>query len=212
VVVRCQLLPFGFSSARSSARAALGEDEFKALVDAGSAEGEVGARERRLIHRVFEFGDKTVAQVMVSAERSFLLAYNLPLSKILAQVSEHGFSRVPIYHKTNDNILGILYAKDMVLLGTGLTAPRRLGELLHEPLFVPRKMRLERLFDIFKERKTHMAIVVNEYGKFAGLVTMEDLLEEIVGPIRDEKEVRRQRTVDGIGDEITPPPGEEESG
>jgi len=203
------LRPFGVHSSRPPAVHALGEDEFKALVDAGSAEGEVDPRERRLIHRVFEFGEKTVAQVMVPAERSFLLAYNLPLSRILSQVCERGFSRVPIYHKSRDNILGILYAKDLVLLGTGLTAPRRLGELLHEPLFVPRKMRLERLFDIFKERKTHMAIVVNEYGKFAGLVTMEDLLEELVGPIRDEKEVRRMRTSEGMPAAAAVPPQEE---
>jgi putative hemolysin len=204
------LRPLGIDSRRPPPKVALGEDEFRALVDAGSAEGAVDARERRLIHRVFEFGEKTVAQVMVPASDAFLLAYNLPLSRILNEVSSRGLSRVPIYHKSSDNILGILYAKDLVLLGTGLTAPRRLGELLHTPLFVPRNMRLERLFEIFKERKTHMAIVVNEYGKFAGLVTMEDLLEELVGPIRDEKEVRRQQTLEGVPASEAAPPAHEE--
>ncbi|RMH41062.1 MAG: HlyC/CorC family transporter [Deltaproteobacteria bacterium] len=202
------LLPFGIDARKPPPRQALREDELRALVDAGNEEGAVDARERRLIHRVFEFGDKTVAEVMVPADRAFLLAYNLPLSRILAEVSARGFSRVPIYHKSRDNILGILYAKDLVLLAAGLTSAKRLGELLHAPLFVPRTMRLERLFDIFKERKTHMAIVVNEYGRLAGIVTMEDLLEEIVGPIRDEKEVRRLRTADAgaTGERPAPAP------
>lgn len=204
------LIPLGVDPRRPPPRRSLGEEEFKALVDAGIAEGEVGRREQRLIYRMFEFGEKTVGQVMVPADEAFLLAYNMPLSRILAEVARNGFSRVPIFHKSHDNILGILFAKDMVLLSTGLTAPRRLGELLHEPLFVPRNMRLEKLFDIFKERKTHLAIVVNEYGKFAGLVTMEDLLEQIVGPIRDEKEIHRQRTIDGVPtvDAVSPTIGE----
>jgi putative hemolysin len=187
------LAPFGVTSDRPPGHGALGQDEFIALVDAGSAQGQVDARERRLIHKVFEFGDKTVAQVMVPAAEAFLLAFHLPLSQILREVSTRGLSRVPIYQRTRDNILGLLYAKDLVLLGTGLTASRRLGELLHEPLFVPRNMRLERLFHLFKEKKIHMAIVVDEYGKFVGLATMEDLLEELFGPIRDEKEVSARR-------------------
>jgi putative hemolysin len=207
-VAGCALRVFGIDPTKPTAHKPLAEDEFKALVDAGNAEGEVDARERRLIHKVFEFGEKTAAQVMVGAADAFLLAYNLPLKRIVAEMSQRGLSRVPIYHKSRDNILGILFAKDLVTLGTGQTSPRRLGELLHEPLFVPRTMRLERLFEIFKERKTHMAIVVNEYGKFVGLITMEDLLEELIGPIRDEKEVRRQRTNEvarvDLGEEPTP--------
>jgi putative hemolysin len=186
------LRPFGVDPKGGAAHAALGEAEFKALVDAGSAEGEVNARERRLIHKVFEFADKRVAQVMVPAKDVFLLAYNVPMSRMLREISVRGLSRVPIYQKTRDNILGLLYAKDLVGLAAGLAPPRRLGELLHEPLFVPRNMRLERLFEVFKERKIHMALVVDEYGKFVGIVTMEDLLEELFGPIRDEKETRER--------------------
>jgi putative hemolysin len=85
----------------------------------------------------------------------------------------------------------VLYARDLVLQGTGLSAPRRLGDLLHEPLFVPRTIPIERLFRIFKQRKTHLALVVNEYGKLIGLVTMEDLLEELFGEIRDERELQK---------------------
>jgi putative hemolysin len=184
------LRPLGVSSGGGLPRG-LSEDEFKALVDAGSAEGEVDARERRLIHKVFEFGDKTIAEAMLPASEVFMLSYELPVARLIKEIAAHGFSRVPIYQKSRDNIQGILYAKDLVVQGTGLTAHRKLSELLHEPLFVPQTTPVERLFRIFKQRKIHMALVVNEYGKLAGLVTMEDLLEELFGEIRDEREQQK---------------------
>lgn len=180
------MLPFG--GAGQTGPQDLSEDEFKALVDAGSAEGQVRADERRLIHRVFEFGDKTVDQVMVPRRRIFALAYDLPTARLIKEVAEGGYSRVPIYQKSLDRLLGIVYAKDLLVQGTGLSSPKRLVDLLHEPLFVPRSMAVERLFRVFKQRKTHMAVVVNEYGKVVGLVTMEDLLEELFGEIHDERE------------------------
>jgi putative hemolysin len=171
----------------------LSEDEFKALVDAGSAEGEVDARERRLIHKVFEFGDKTVAEAMQPRRTLFSLSYELPVARLIREVAERGYSRVPIYHGRRDNIVGVLHAKDLVIQSTGLAAPRRLAELLHEPLFVPPTTPVELMFRIFKQRKTHIALVVDEYGKLIGLVTMEDLLEELFGEIRDEREKLKAR-------------------
>jgi putative hemolysin len=169
----------------------MSEIEFRTLVDAGNAEGELDARERRLIHRVFEFSDKTVGQVMEPRERIFALSYALSMPRLIKEIAERGYSRVPIYQKSLDNIRGILYAKDLVVQGTGLTAPRPLGDLLHEPLFVPQTVPIERLFSIFKQRKIHMALVVNEYGKLIGLVTMEDILEELFGEIHDEREQQK---------------------
>lgn len=188
------MLPFGGSTGRSGP-ADMSEDEFKTLVDAGSAQGEVKAEERRLIHKVFEFGDKTVDEVMVPRRRIYALAYDLPAARLIKEVADGGYSRVPIYQKSLDRVMGIVYAKDLVVQGTGLSAPRRLVDLLHEPLFVPRSIPVERLFRIFKQRKTHMAIVVNEYGKVAGLVTMEDLLEELFGEIHDEREEQKAQVV-----------------
>ena len=109
---------------------------------------------------------------------------------------------MPIYQKSLDRIRGIVYAKDLVVQGTGLSAPRRLGDLLHEPLFVPRTTPNERLFRLFKQRKIHMAVVVDEYGKVVGLVTMEDLLEELFGEIYDEREQMKAAVCPA-----TPPPG-----
>lgn len=186
------LRPFGGSTFTAMPHD-LSEQEFKHLVDAGSAEGTVDARERRLIHRVFEFGDKTVGQVMMPREKIFALSYDLSTARLIKEVADRGYSRVPIFQRSLDNIRGVLYAKDLVLQGTGLSAARRLGDLLHEPLFVPRTIPIERLFRIFKHRKIHLALVVNEYGKLVGLVTMEDLLEELFGEIRDEREQLKAR-------------------
>lgn len=184
--------PFG-RPAKSAQRDPLSEAEFKALVDAGSEEGQVDARERRLIHKVFEFGDKTVAEAMVPRARVFALSYELPLARLTQEIAARGFSRVPIYQKTLDNIRGVLHAKDLLIQGTPGTPMRRLQELLHEPLFVPQTTPLERMFRLFKQKKMHMALVVNEYGKLAGLVTMEDLLEQLFGDIRDEREAQKAR-------------------
>ncbi len=169
----------------------LSESELLALVDAGSADGEVDARERRLIHKVFEFGDKRVAQAMQRVETLFSLSYSLPMARLVREVAKRGYSRVPIYNRRRDNIVGILHAKDLVIAGTGIGGPRKLSEMLKEPLFVPPTTPVELMFRIFKRRKTHMALVVDEYGKLIGLVTMEDLLEELFGEIRDEREAQK---------------------
>lgn len=165
----------------------LSEQEFRTLVDAGSAQGQVDARERRLIHRVFEFNDKNVGQVMTPRDRIFALSYDLATPRLVKELAQRGFSRVPIYQKSLDNVRGILNAKDLVKTAAGQPLGRPLGELLHEPLFVPRTTPVKRLFLTFKQKKVHMAIVVSEYGKVLGLVTMDDLLSQIFGLLRDER-------------------------
>jgi CBS domain containing-hemolysin-like protein len=165
----------------------LSEQEFRSLVDAGSAQGQVDARERRLIHRVFEFSDKNVGQVMTPRDRIFALAYDLPMQRLVREVASHGFSRVPIYQKSLDNVRGIVHAKDLVSGVAGAPLQKPLAEVLHEPLFVPRTTPVKRLFLTFKQKKVHMAVVVSEYGKVLGLVTMDDLLAQIFGVIRDER-------------------------
>ncbi|HEY5951247.1 MAG TPA: hemolysin family protein [Kofleriaceae bacterium] len=180
------LRPLG-DAARTRPVRDLSEQEFKSLVDAGSAQGQVDARERRLIHRVFEFSDKNVGQVMTPRDRIFAMSYDLPMQRLVKEVASRGFSRVPIYSKSLDNVRGIVNAKDLVNFATGAVTARPLNELLHEPLFVPRTTPVKRLFLTFKQKKVHMAIVVSEYGKVLGLVTMDDLLAQIFGVIRDER-------------------------
>jgi CBS domain-containing protein len=180
------LRPLG-DAARTRPVRDLSEQEFKSLVDAGSAQGQVDARERRLIHRVFEFSDKNVGQVMTPRDRIFGLSYDLPMQRLVKELAQRGFSRVPIYQKSLDNVRGIVNAKDLMRAASGQPPMKPLGELLHEPLFVPRTTPVKRLFLTFKQKKVHMAIVVSEYGKVLGLVTMDDLLAQIFGVIRDER-------------------------
>jgi len=190
VVVGLTTMLFG-EAARARPRD-LSEEEFRKLVDAGSAQGQVDARERRLIHRVFEFSDKNVGQVMTPRERIFAVSYDLPMQRLVKEIATRGFSRVPIFQKSLDNIRGIVNAKDLVRAAAGQPLGRPLNDILHEPLFVPRTTPVKRLFLTFKQKKVHMAIVVSEYGKVLGLVTMDDLLAQIFGVLRDERAALQQ--------------------
>lgn len=184
----------------------LSEEEFRTLVDAGSAQGQVDARERRLIHKVFEFGDKNVGQVMTPRDKVFALSYDLPMARLVKEVAARGFSRVPIYQRTLDNVRGVLNAKDLVRATAGQSPARTLAELLSEPLYVPRTTPVARLFTIMKQKKVHVALVVSEYGKLLGLVTMDDLLRLLFGEIHDERDNLQQAARRGRGGR-TPVPG-----
>ncbi len=200
------LKPFG-AAARVRGQRDLSEEEFRTLVDAGSATGQVDARERRIIHRVFEFSDKSVGQVMTPRDKIVALSYDLPMARLVKEVAARGFSRIPIYQKSLDNIRGILNAKDLLPSPAGVVAPRSLAELLHEPLFVPRTTPIKRLFRTFKQKKVHLAMVVNEYGKVLGLVTMDDLLAQLFGAIRDEREGQQKAALRRGRGGRTPAPG-----
>ncbi len=177
----------------------LREEEFRALVDVGSEAGELQVAERRLIHNVFEFGDTTVGKVMTPGDKVFALPYEMPLGRLVETVAGERYSRVPIYKTSKGTrksgappieVVGVLLAKDLVGYARGQLEGHTIADLLHPPLFVPRTTKCDRLFREFQRRKTHIALVVDEYGRLAGLVTMEDLLEELFGEIADEKEAR----------------------
>jgi putative hemolysin len=185
----------------------LKEEEFRALVDVGSEEGELAQTERQLIHNVFEFGDKTVAQVMTPAGKLFALSYDLPMARLVDEVVRQRFSRIPVYRGRRDNIVGVLLAKDLVGYARGQwRGARTLGDLLRPPFYVPKTTKLDRLFRQMQRRKTHMALVVDEYGRTIGVVTMEDLLEELFGAIAEPTGVPARLSVDG--GIVVPPAGE----
>jgi putative hemolysin len=173
----------------SAAPGAIGEAEFRALVDAGSEEGTLEATERRLIHNVFKFGDQTVSEIMTPARKVVSLSFDLPIMRLVSEVARTGLSRIPIHRGRKEDVIGILYAKDLVGTSTGRLKGRTVKDLLHPPMYVPKTTKCDRLFREFQRNRTHLAMVVDEYGRLVGLVTMEDLLIALFGPLRDDKAV-----------------------
>jgi len=161
-------------------------EELRTLVDVGAREGVVEREERDMIHNVFELEDTLVREVMVPRTDIFGLDIETPTEAILPALREHLHSRVPVYEETLDSIVGVLYTKDLLRHLHGLPPSFDLRAVLHPPYFVPESKRADALLQEFQAKKLHMAIVVDEYGGTAGLVSLEDLLEELVGEIADE--------------------------
>jgi putative hemolysin len=164
----------------------LSEEELRTLVDVGAREGVVEREEREMIHKVFELEDTLVRSVMVPRTDMFCLDLDTPAPDILPALREQLHSRVPVYEGSIDVIVGILYTKDLLPYVAGLPADFDLRAHLHPPYFVPESKRADALLQEFQAKKLHLAIVVDEYGGTAGLVALEDLLEELVGEIADE--------------------------
>jgi CBS domain containing-hemolysin-like protein len=164
----------------------LSEEELRTLVDVGTREGIVEREEREMIHKVFELEDTPVRSIMVPRTDMFCLDVEAPTAEILPALREHLHSRVPVYEGSIDVIVGILYTKDLLPHVAGLPADFDIRAHLHPPYFVPESKRADALLQEFQAKKLHLAIVVDEYGGTAGLVSLEDLLEELVGEIADE--------------------------
>lgn len=162
------------------------EDEIKMLVDVGEQEGVIEKDEKELIHGVFEFGDTNAVEVMVPRIDVKCLSINKSIDDAIKFVRRTGHSRIPVFEKNIDNIVGILYSKDVFGRTREERARVSLRSLLRPVYFVPETKKLDDLLREMQARKTQMAIVVDEYGGTMGLVTMEDVLEELVGEIMDE--------------------------
>jgi len=162
-------------------------EELKILVERGGEQGILEAEEEQMIHAVIELGEKRIHEVMVPRIAMVSLAADGTLEDAIDTVIDGGHSRIPVYEDSIDEILGILYAKDLLPFLKGSAGERpAFRSLLRPPVFVPESMSVDDLLHEFQRRKIHIAIVLDEYGGTAGLVTIEDLLEEIVGEIQDE--------------------------
>jgi putative hemolysin len=161
------------------------EDEFKALLLASEVQGEIEPRERELINRVFEFTNRRAGEVMTPREKIFMLDAATPPERLIAEVVAGHFSRIPIYRGNPDNIIGVLHAKDIVIRGIE-AGPPRLERLVRRANFIPPSRLLGELFEEMRRGRFQVVLVVNEYGRVLGLLTLEDLLEELFGEIRDE--------------------------
>jgi CBS domain containing-hemolysin-like protein len=164
------------------------EADVEALLEAGEEEGILEESDRELVRSAVEFGDKLVREVMTPRPELFTVPSTLTLEEFLNLLREHNYSRVPVYSGSIDNITGIVFAHDLLQIADSEAHARTVASLQRPAEFVPETKRVYELLREMQREKQHMRIVIDEYGGVSGLVTIEDLLEEIVGEIRDEHE------------------------
>lgn len=180
-------------------RVFISEEEVKYFIKEGKATGVFEETEAALLHGVFEFADTTVKEVMVPKHKFSAIDIDTPPDEILNFIAETGFSRYPVYKETYEKVVGILVNKDVFRsLEKGQTLAVK--DLLRTPFFVPNSIMISKLLREMQRRKVHMAIVVDEHGDVDGLVTIEDILEEIVGEIEDEYDVGKGGLVEKLKD------------
>ncbi len=186
------LIRFFFSVASLAEEPASANEEpdvdVEALLEAGEEEGILEESDRDLVRSAVEFGDKLVREVMTPRPRVFAVPQSITLEHFLELLKTHNFSRVPVYSGTLDSITGIAFAHDLLQITDEEASTRTVASIQQPAVFVPETKRGYELLREMQREKQHMRIVIDEYGGAAGLVTIEDLLEEIVGDIRDEHE------------------------
>ncbi len=163
------------------------EEELLSLVDVVEEKGTLQQDEKEMIHSIFEFGETTVREIMIPRIDMVSTPVNSELNMLLGLINQHLHSRIPLYRDKVDNIIGIIYAKDLLpLINKKSSEKVNLEKLARTAYFVPEQKKIDELLREFQKERIHMAIVVDEYGGTAGLVTLEDIIEEIVGEIQDE--------------------------
>lgn len=167
----------------------------------GAPEADLEETEREMIHSIFEFGETTVKEIMVPRIDMVCCRVDFSLKQIKDLVKKEGHSRFPLYEENIDNIVGILNVKDLFLEKTKKSEKPNLNKIARKAYFIPEGKKIDELLAEMKKNKTHIAIVVDEYGGTAGLVTMEDILEEIVGEIQDEYDLTEEEMVRKIDPE-----------
>lgn len=171
-------------------------EEIREIVNAGQREGLIENDEREMIESVMDLADATIAQIMTPRTEMVSLSVDVSWDELLRLASESGHSRLPVHGKTRDEIVGVLHIKDVLIeLARGQRQRRPLRALLRRPFFVPETKPVNEMLQEFQRGRTHIAVVLDEYGGVSGLVTIEDVLEEIVGEIADEHD---DALVDGL--------------
>ncbi len=165
-------------------------EDIVSVIDAGKEEGMIDYQESLIVKRTLKMGETDVKEIMTPRVDVVAIEENFSLKQLTELVDEEGYSRIPVYREEIDNIVGVCYTKDVVGFiennDIDSLATVKVRELMREPLYVPETMKVTTLLKIFKEKKVHIAIVVDEFGGTAGIVTLEDILEEILGEIMDE--------------------------
>ena len=170
----------------ASGRKKITEEDIQEVITAGEEEGLINQEENAMIQSIFHFRDTVVREIMVPRNDMGCVDSNDSIQDVLSKIISFGHSRLPMYQGTLDNIVGLVYAKDLLKYWGMDISVFDLKKILRAPYYIPETKNLEELLQEFKRKRVHMAIVVDEYGGTSGLVTIEDLLEQIVGDIQDE--------------------------
>jgi CBS domain containing-hemolysin-like protein len=175
------------------------EEDIRSMAEVASEEEAIEEQEKEMIHSIFEFGDTVVRDVMVPRPDIVAVDASRSFNDVLDRVILHGYSRIPVYRENLDEIVGVVYAKDVLRQMHAGRPDGKLQDIVRRPYFVPESKKVAELLRDMQKEKFHLAIVVDEFGSVSGLVTLEDLLEEIVGEIADEYD-REEPNVEPAGE------------
>jgi putative hemolysin len=177
----------GEEALESSSQWISSEREIQFLINYIHEKGLLELEKREMLQNVFQLGNTPIKEVMMPGKKIVSLEINTPMEKVFSFFSEHSYTRIPVYEGSHDNIVGMVHQKDLfIMFSKG--EKKILKEIIRPMMFVPENMKVIQLLGKFREKQLHIAIVINEHGMLTGLVTLEDLIEEIVGEISDEHE------------------------
>jgi len=182
-----------------SGRKKVTEEEIQQLMNAGEEEGIINEEENDMIRAIFTLRDTVVREIMVPRTDMACVSADAPVSEVLSTIFNCGHSRIPVWEGTLDNIVGLVYAKDLLKFWGQDESAVVLKKVMRSPFFVPETKNLEELLHDFKKKRVHIAIVIDEYGGTSGLVSIEDVLEQIVGDIQDEYDLEEDWLVEEPG-------------
>lgn len=162
-------------------------EEIRMMINVGEENGVINEIEKEMIDGIFKFDDTLAKEIMTPKINVFAIDIKTPIDEMLSKISEEQYSRIPVYEESIDNIIGVLYMKDLFVKSQKETLTQKsIRELLREPYFVPETKNIDELFNEMQSTNTHMSLLIDEYGAFNGIVTIEDLIEEVMGNIFDE--------------------------
>ncbi len=167
-------------------RRARSEEELQEIIDASEKEGIINEEEGEMLHSIFELGDTIVREIMVPRTEMACCSIDASVNELLEAITSSSHSKIPVFKNTADEIVGIVHAKDLLRFWGKDAGDVHIQDIMRKPFFIPEAMTLEQLLREFRRERVHIAIAIDEYGGTSGLVTFEDLIEEIVGEVSDE--------------------------
>jgi len=172
------------------------EDEIQAIIDAGEEEGLIDPQSGEMIQSILEFRDTIAREVMIPRTQIVAISAGAKIEEIMELICRHGHTRMPVYRENIDHIIGVVNVKDLLKFWSKPVTEKDFLSILRKPYYIPETKNISQLLHELKQKKYHMAVVIDEYGGTSGLVTLEDLIEEIVGEIHDEHDTEDLGIVD----------------